>query len=176
MYEKRAFNRAEQELSRKLRTEMEALEKRICEIGPCRERSLALTKLDEALLWANAAIAAGGIERLMAPVNKDFGQAADAVRYGIEQYAPKREENDLQLKIADAIRKGLDEAQEQFENQCNTMNAKLGLYRAKLAELEPKPERAAMMESVKKQIDDVCDELWKNEFYHCPRGEERRSK
>lgn len=136
MYEKRAFNRAEQELSRKLRTEMEALEKRIEEIGPCRERSLALTKLDEALLWANAAIATGGIERLRAPVNKDFGQAADAVRYGIEQYAPKREETDLQISIANAIRKGLDEAQEQFANECNTVNAKFGLYRVMLAELE----------------------------------------
>lgn len=61
MYEKRAFNRAEQDLSWKLRMEMEQLEKRIEEIGPCRERSLALTKLDEALLWANAAIAAGGV-------------------------------------------------------------------------------------------------------------------
>lgn len=136
MYEKRAFNRAEQDLSRKLRTEMELLEKRICEIGPCRERSLALTKLDEALLWANAAIAAGGIERLRAPVDRTFGQAADAIRYETEQYAPKREETDLQISIANAVRKGLDEAQEQFEIQCNTMNAKLSLYRAMLAELE----------------------------------------
>lgn len=110
---------------------MELLEKRICEIGPCRERSLALTKLDEALMWANAAIAAGGIERLRAPVDRTFGQAADAVRYGTEQYAPKREE-----MLAANIRKGLDEAQEQFEIQCNTMNAKLGLYRAMLAEIE----------------------------------------
>lgn len=155
MYEKRAFNRAEQDLSRKLRTEMEQLEKRIEEIGPCRERSLALTKLDEALLWANAAIAAGGIERLRAPVNRDSGQAADANRYGIEQNAPKREETDMQVAIADAIQKsilgstpkrkeliaanirsGLEEAQEQFDNQCNTMNAKFALYRAMLAGLE----------------------------------------
>lgn len=124
MYEKRAFNRAEQELSRKLRTEMEALEKRIEEIGPCRERSLALTKLDEALLWANAAIAAGGIERLRAPVNKDFGQAADAIRYGIERNAPKLasdlgsstgqdeltlEEREAQHKaLMDALRNGIE--------------------------------------------------------------------
>ena len=135
MYEKRAFNRAEQELSKEMRTLLEAVENRINEIGPCRERSLALTKLDEALLWANAAIAAGGIERLRAPVDRTFGQTADAVRYGIEQYAPKREETDLQISIANAVRKGLDEAQEQFANECNTMNAKLGLYRAMLAEL-----------------------------------------
>lgn len=31
------------------------------ETEPSRERSLALTKLDEVLLWANVAIAAGGI-------------------------------------------------------------------------------------------------------------------
>lgn len=140
MYEKRAFNRAEQELSKEMRTLLEAVEKRINEIGPCRERSLALTKLDEALMWANAALAAGGIERLKTPTSRardaGFGQATDAVRYGIEQYAPKREETDLQISIANAVRKGLDEAQEQFEIQCNTMNAKLSLYRAMLAELE----------------------------------------
>ena len=33
----------------------------LLELNPSRERSLALTKLDEALLWANAAIAAAGI-------------------------------------------------------------------------------------------------------------------
>lgn len=30
-------------------------------IAPSRERSLALTKLDEALFWTNAAIAAEGV-------------------------------------------------------------------------------------------------------------------
>jgi hypothetical protein len=30
-------------------------------IAPSRERSLALTKLDEALFWANAAIASEGV-------------------------------------------------------------------------------------------------------------------
>lgn len=34
-------------------------------IAPSRERSLALTKLDEALFWANAAIAAIAAEGVM---------------------------------------------------------------------------------------------------------------
>ena len=29
---------------------------------PCRERSLAITKIEEALMWANAALARGGEE------------------------------------------------------------------------------------------------------------------
>ena len=41
--------------------ELEEAEKMILKIGPCRERSLALTKLDEALMWANVAIAEAGV-------------------------------------------------------------------------------------------------------------------
>ena len=134
MYEKRAFNRAEQDLSRKLRTEMELLEKRICEIGPCRERSLAPTKLDEALLWANAAIAAGGIERLRAPVGA--GQAADAIRYGVEQNKPKLNEDDVNPDVVEMLRKNIDAACDRFASECNTMNARIGLWRAILADME----------------------------------------
>ncbi len=71
MYPKRAFNRIEQDLSRELRAQMEQVEKKIREIGPCRERSIALARLNEALLWANAAIAAAGIERLKTPVGEN---------------------------------------------------------------------------------------------------------
>lgn len=140
MYPVRKFNAAETAYSTNLRLKMQEVEGMVRCIAPSRERSLALTKLDEALFWTNAAIAAEDIERVKTPTSRardaGFGQTADAVRYGIEQYAPKREETDLQISIANAVRKGLDEAQEQFANECNTMNAKLGLYRAMLAELE----------------------------------------
>lgn len=144
MYEKRAFNRAEQDLSRKLRTEMEALEKRIEEIGPCRERSLALTKLDEALLWANAAIAAGGIERLRAPVDVKPKQEetdmqiaiADTIQRGILGNKPKLNEDDVNLDVVEMLRKNIDAACDQFANECNTMNARIGLWRAILADME----------------------------------------
>lgn len=169
MYQKRAFNRAEQELSKEMWTLLEAVEKRINEIGPCRERSLALTKLDEVLMWANAALAAGGIERLKTPVgtkpvlrpkegsvdcamtagtgrtaaepksdlassaaqDAGFGQAVDAMRYGIERYAPTREE-----LIADNLKRNLDEAERQFGNYSQLMAAKFAMYRRMLGQLE----------------------------------------
>lgn len=40
---------------------MQEAEGMVRRIAPSRERSLALTKLDEALFWANAAIAAEGV-------------------------------------------------------------------------------------------------------------------
>ena len=51
----------EQDYSLELRNKLEEAEKMLLKIGPCRERSLALTKLDEALLWANVAIAEAGV-------------------------------------------------------------------------------------------------------------------
>lgn len=62
MYRRRTFTLAESKASEAIRTKMTEAETMICKIGPCRERSLALTKLDEALMWANAAIAQAGVE------------------------------------------------------------------------------------------------------------------
>lgn len=61
MYQKRPFDAKEQKHSYNMRLKMEEAERLIRRIGPCRERSLALTKLDEALMWANAAIAETGV-------------------------------------------------------------------------------------------------------------------
>lgn len=61
MYKKRAYSVREQDYAVELRNEMERLEQLLLKIGPCRERSLALTKLDEAGLWANVAIAEAGV-------------------------------------------------------------------------------------------------------------------
>lgn len=61
MYKRRAYSQREQDYSLELRTELEEAEKMILKIGSCRERSLALTKLDKALMWANVAIAEAGV-------------------------------------------------------------------------------------------------------------------
>lgn len=61
MYPVRKFNVAEVAYSTNLRLKMQEAEHMVWCIVPSRERSLALTKLDEALFWANAAIAAGSM-------------------------------------------------------------------------------------------------------------------
>lgn len=59
MYPVRKFNVAEAAYSTNLRLKMQEAEGMVRRIAPSRERSLA--KLDEALFWANAAIAAEGV-------------------------------------------------------------------------------------------------------------------
>lgn len=61
MYKRRPLSTKEENAGIKIRQQLEQAEQTIKKIGPCRERSLALTKLDEALLWANAAIAEAGV-------------------------------------------------------------------------------------------------------------------
>lgn len=61
MYHVRKFNVEEAAHSTNLRIKMQEAEHMVRCISPSRERSLALTKLDEALFWANAAIAAGNV-------------------------------------------------------------------------------------------------------------------
>lgn len=61
MYPKKEFDKLEKEYSILLRWKLEEAEEMLLKLNPSRERSLALTKLDETLLWANAAIAAAGI-------------------------------------------------------------------------------------------------------------------
>lgn len=61
MYPVRKFNVEEAAHSTNLRLKMQEAEHMVRCIAPSRERSLALTKLDEALFWANAAIAVAGV-------------------------------------------------------------------------------------------------------------------
>lgn len=61
MYPVRKLNVTEAAYSANLRLKMQEAERMVRCIVPSRERSLALTKLDEALFWANAAIAAEGV-------------------------------------------------------------------------------------------------------------------
>lgn len=61
MYAIKKFDEGEAEYSVLLRRKLEEAEAMLLKLNPSRERSLALTKLDEALLWANAAITAAGV-------------------------------------------------------------------------------------------------------------------
>lgn len=74
MYQKKAFNRREQDYAMALRRKLEEAEAMIQNLSPSRSRSLALTKLDEALLWANVGIAETGIQQgyMVAPRSKGF--------------------------------------------------------------------------------------------------------
>ena len=189
MYPRKEFDEREKEYSVLLRRKLEEAEAMLLKLNPSQERSLALTKLDEALLWANVAIASAGISAgresstaseaaaqswmmMSAPVMKkevravspgriftnnkklqeavydaflnakangalkeaqvraarvaepaehelfrmekaasepNFGQAADAIRYGIEANASKRYEIDLWFYIADTVSKAIRE-------------------------------------------------------------------
>lgn len=81
-----------------------------------RERSLALTKLDEALLWANVAVASGGIDknwRANDEWNPMFGYAPKAADERMFNPAPI----DLAMRqaicrMADDIRKQEKELQD----------------------------------------------------------------
>lgn len=68
MYQKKAFNRREQDYAMVLRRKLEEAEAIIQNLSPSRARSLALTKLDEALLWANVGIAEAGINQDLSQV------------------------------------------------------------------------------------------------------------
>lgn len=62
MYQNRQFDEREQDYSVHLRRKMKEAEAMLLKLKASRERSLALTKLDEALMWANASIAGAGID------------------------------------------------------------------------------------------------------------------
>lgn len=74
MYQKKAFNWREQDYAMGLRRKLEAVETMLQHLAPSRARSLALTKLDEALFWANVGIAEAGLQQgyTVVPRNKGF--------------------------------------------------------------------------------------------------------
>lgn len=73
MYQKKAFNRREQDYAMGLRRKLEEAEAMIQNLAPSRARSLALTKLDEALLWVNVGIAEAGIQQGYTAVPRNRG-------------------------------------------------------------------------------------------------------
>lgn len=111
MYQKKAFNRREQDYAMGLRRKLEEAEAMLQHLAPSRARSLALTKLDEALLWANVGIAEAGLQQgyTAVPRNRGFdfdnalatnvdGQQVRATRAGDITFdgmkiAPRRDEN-----------------------------------------------------------------------------------
>ena len=111
MYQKKAFNRREQDYAMGLRRKLEEAEAMLQHLAPSRARSLALTKLDEALLWANVGTAEAGLQQAYtaAPRNRGFdfddasatnvdGQQVRATRAGDitldgMKIVPRRDEN-----------------------------------------------------------------------------------
>ena len=63
MYARKKFDEREAECSVLLRRKLEEAEAMLQHLAPSRARSLALTKLDEALLWANVGIAEAGLQQ-----------------------------------------------------------------------------------------------------------------
>ena len=111
MYQKKVFNRREQDYAMGLRRKLEEAEAMLQHFAPSRARSLALTKLDEALLWANVGIAEAGLQQgyTAVPRNRGFdfddalatnvdGQQVRATRAGDITFdgmkiVPRRDEN-----------------------------------------------------------------------------------
>lgn len=59
MYKRVGFGTEDKEISERIRAKLEETEKIIMEIPACRNRSLALTHLEDVMLRANLAIAEG---------------------------------------------------------------------------------------------------------------------
>lgn len=74
MYERKKFDEREAEYSFLLRRKLEEAEAMIQHLAPSRARSLALTKLDEALFWTNVGISEAGLEQgyTVAPRSRGF--------------------------------------------------------------------------------------------------------
>lgn len=118
MYPVRKFNVAEAACSTNLRLKMQEAEHMVRCIAPSRERSLALTKLDEALFWANAAIATGGIG---AKTNTTDPMKKEAVGNGTDVVIPKETRADLSFDVYDVIRTAMSNAIDDFV--CETLNS-----------------------------------------------------
>lgn len=73
MYERKKFDEREAEYSVLLRRKMEEAEAMLQHLAPSRARSLALTKLDEALLWANVGISEAGLQQGYTAVPRNRG-------------------------------------------------------------------------------------------------------
>ena len=73
MYARKKFDEREAEYSVLLRRKMEEAEAMLQHLVPSRARSLALTKLDEALLWANVGISEAGLQQGYTAVPRNRG-------------------------------------------------------------------------------------------------------
>lgn len=99
MYARKKFDEREAEYSVLLRRKLEEAEAMLLKLNPSRERSLALTKLDEALLWANAAIAAAGIS-----TDRESSTASEAAEQSWAMMSAPVMKKEISINIPEEIR------------------------------------------------------------------------
>ena len=73
MYARKKFDEQEAEYSILLQRKLEEAKAMLQRLTPSRARSLALTKLDEALLWANVGIAEAGLQQGYTAIPRNRG-------------------------------------------------------------------------------------------------------
>lgn len=84
MYARKKFDEREAEYSILLRRKLEEAEAMLQHLAPSRARSLALTKLDEVLLWANVGISEAGLQQDYTAVPRSRGfDFDDALKSGL---------------------------------------------------------------------------------------------
>lgn len=99
MYARKKFDEREAEYSVLLRRKLEEAEAMLLKLNPSRERSLALTKLDEVLLWANAAIAAAGIS-----TDRESSTASEAAEQSYAMMSAPVMKKEISINIPEEIR------------------------------------------------------------------------
>lgn len=77
MYARKKFDEREAEYSVLLQRKLEEAEAMLQYLAPSRSRSIALTKLDEALFWANVSIAEAGLQQCYTAVPRNRGYDFD---------------------------------------------------------------------------------------------------
>ena len=99
MYPKKEFDKREAEYSILLRRKLEEAEAILLKLNPSRERSLALTKLDETLLWANTAIATAGIS-----TDREGGPSSEAAEQSLAMMSAPVMKKEISINIPEEIR------------------------------------------------------------------------
>lgn len=118
MYAIKKFDEGEAEYSVLLRRKLEEAEAMLLKLNPSRERSLALTKLDEALLWANAAIAAAGVS-----TDRESSAASEAAEQSWAMMSAPVMKKEIAIDIPKEIRLG-EPICDISTMICNSMNNK----------------------------------------------------
>lgn len=99
MYPRKEFDELEAEYSVLLRRKLEEAEAMLLKLNLSRERSLALTKLDEVLLWGNVAIAAGGIS-----TDRESSTASEAAEQSWAMMSAPVMKKEISINIPEEIR------------------------------------------------------------------------
>lgn len=105
MYPKKAFSTREQDYSALLRKKLEEAEVMLRQLNPSMERGLALTKLDECLLWANVSIAGTGISKYWRVPHERPAQGYLVPE--VHSVDPGFYDYDFQLRMADAVQSSI---------------------------------------------------------------------